>query len=667
VRFLRCIGLIFLCLLLDADTNVFAQWKNISPNLLGKYPAISEGGVMVYRFGKVWAGVQGKLWMSSDDGNTWNDRTPFNFTAPSTFFDIDFFDGNTGIVSLDNGIIVMTKNAGLTWKDISPPSRGRCYGAKFIGSADEIALGYNGSAIGITRDAGATWTWSTFPKFNECDDIHTDRNGTVYAMMVGGNLRSSIIISSDYGASWQITAGKFDVDCRSFALDPCDTNTFYVANEEFYNITDNIRTLYISNDRGNSWYKADSKPFDFLCGSVIATQNSTIYFQTMNEGIRRSTDGGQTWRTIGGPSGMKDSRLVAAKDDNILFALDANGSIWKTGNSGGDSILVAPGKGILTVSRNVLFEFDTLFICSTPISQFLKFVRTGNCPPRILKATVEGIHSSSYSISFFAGDSLSVDYIPQTGGDQDAKLILTLNDGTQDTIVLKGVGIAPHPLALSTTDQATDTLGGSVNVPITISGLDHGEDIDLILHYDSKLIYNGSYSTTNVKLDLPGEQWSGRSKLYVAQARPDMILGYSRFTVFNDSLTKSQVTFDSVSVITAISPCQYLLPVFVSSTITPPSGCGIDIVSHFIHTGEIPQLSLMPNPTTGEVSVISSADLGEGNITIYDMLGTQRGTKTVSLAKNIAAKLLLPSANGIYCIRITAAERTYDLRAVVNH
>jgi hypothetical protein len=463
------------------------------------------------------------------------------------------------------------------------------------------------------------------------------------------------VTSTDYGATWQIAPGRFDDDCKSFALDACDPNTYYVSNEEFYNLTDRIRALYVSNDRGVSWRIVDSKPFEYLAGSVIVTQGSVVYFQTLQNGLIRSTDAGQSWRSIGGPNGLKDSRLIAAKNANVLFAADDQGNIWKTINSGGDSLNAASLVGSLTLSQKALFASDTLYSCHAPISQLVKITRSGACPPEVIQYEVTGAHSSSYTSTSITPDSLLVDFQPQSEGLQDASIILTLSNGTKDTISLAGYGIEPHPLSLQTADQSTDTIGGSVSVPIIISGLDHTEDIDMTVHFDLSLRYRGSFSPTNAPLDIAATSFPGRSRLKILQAQSDITLGYAYFDVFTDSGRKPVVTFDSVSVLTEVSPCQYISPPSVASVITPPSGCGIDLISHFIRSGEIAKISVMPNPTDGDLYLLSSHDLGEARIEVFDLLGRLQVSQIEVLRKNVRTKLQVDLANGSYYLKVSSA------------
>src|ERR1019366_8311758 len=156
------------------------------------------------------------------------------------------------------------------------------------------------------------------------------------------------------------------------------------------------------------------------------------------------------------------------------------------------------------------------------------------------------------------------------------------------TVPLLGYGIPSVPLSMSSSNEATNIVGGDIAVPITISNLNHTENINLTLHYDSTLQYQGSFDAANVKLDIAGEQWPGRSKLNIAQAQSGVVAGYAHFTVFADSSAKLQVTFDSLDVLSASSPCEYTLPSPVTSTITPPSGCGTTILSQFLKDGQIP-------------------------------------------------------------------------------
>jgi photosystem II stability/assembly factor-like uncharacterized protein len=372
--------------------------------------------------------------------------------------------------------------------------------------------------------------------------------------------------------------------------------------------------------------------------------------------------------------------LLAGDSVLVIFEPQYNGSLDATyeltfDNGKKISVLLA-GTGKVTpftssFSPATLFSRDTLYLCS-PLAHDKAMVFVHGCPlPKVISQLISGPASSDYSVSkptqdsIGTSDSLVIDFKPVAGGSRLATCTLTFADGSELIIPLAGFCYALHPLALKTSDQVTNIIGDEVDVPLTITGLNRAEDIDIILHYDLALKYLGSVSPANSPLDIPGEAWPGRSKLHVANALPDIVLGNARFIVYGDSAAKLAVTFDSVSVLTLKAPCEYISPAAITGNITPPSGCGDPIISHYLRYGTLPTLSIVPNPASTDISISSSADLGEANITIYDMLGSECGRTVVTLKKNSAAKLPLPLTNGIYDLRVKTLEKVWDLQVVV--
>jgi len=387
------------------------------------------------------------------------------------------------------------------------------------------------------------------------------------------------------------------------------------------------------------------------------------------------------WSVIGSDSMSFQMASVTRDSVAILFGSAIVGAhqaslVCELSDGTSDTIALHAFSGTtpLTYSLSSLnmFSTDSLYLCDHPIRKTVA-ITTDACPrPDIVSQGVSGSAASDYSVvkqiasPIPAVDSATLMFLPRDSGPRSASYDLTLSDGTQISIPLSGYGLPSRQLALQSTDVSPTTIGGTVDVPLTINGLARAEDIELVAHYDGGLPYRGSFSAASVSLDLPGEQWQGRSKLRILQAMPGQVAGYARFEVYEDSLAKPMVWFDSVVVLSPMVPCEYLLPAPVSSSITLPTACGITMLSKFIHSGTSPTFRVSPNPTNGDVAIESSSDLGDVSIAIFDMLGTQRGTVETMLAKDAPVTFSMPPASGLYYLRIKSGFGTQSLNVIVN-
>ncbi len=977
VRLSRSIWFILAALLLFGEVhNVYGQWKSIAPNIVA--PPYSLFGAMSYHNGTIIAAISGTvICISSDDGKTWQ-TVAAPYAVDDQPQDVDIFDGQNAIIATYKSGLYITHDGGLTWAATGLITA--LNAAKFLGTAKDIIAAAPFGRLLISQDAGITWNQISASGSTGQNDIQVRKKDlSIYASETGGNSGGGnfgyINSTTDGGSTWNQASGRFNTDTHNFAIDPCNDSLLYVINEANFNPgPDGFGHIFFSHNSGKTFTAVNTMDIKYYCGSILCAPGGTLYLQTQtSDGILRSTDRGFTWKSIGGPDGFSDCRLICCKDDNTIFGVDKQGSIWKTLNSGGDSLTTSKG-GSLVVTPGILFDNDTVYCldsvsrqltltisgcppptitglsfigkdalsysagkilqnsvsitfmpkklgdhrgilllnlsngkqdtvllrgyndskpsqyyfspkilfvndtirCIDSIVRTIAYITSGCLPPTITGWSVIGMDSLSYSVVSSASHSLDVTFTPKKLGDHNDTLLIDLSNGNRDTIILKGYndsqpfqysftpvplfltdtvtlcdtqvqkavlrtsgcvpkiisqgitgdglnnyrtmkpikeplvsgdtliiefkpntggvhhalyeailsdgtkislplegvgkdvpftfsfnppllfktdsvylcspgignkvfisvagcripdvisqiisgtsssdymiirnvnnsidhsdsllidfkpsaggmrtatltltfadgsmvkiplqgfGISPHQIILTTNDQSTNTIGGSVDAPITINGLDHDEDVDLVLHYNSELTYHGSYSPMNLQLDIPGSQWSGRSKLHIPQVKPNMIVGYARFDVFNDSLSKSQVRFDSVIVMTAVVPCQYILPLSVTSIITPPSDCGADIISRFLHNGTVPQLTITPNPTGGEVWIRATQDLGEVSIGVYTMLGVQIMMKTLTIEKNTSTKIMLPEVRGMYNMRVRSAENNWDLRVIVN-
>lgn len=636
--------------LLTLATGAGAQWKNVAPNLVA---GTEFGGAMQFRDGVIWAGGD-NLWRSADLGATW--RQSGNFRNAS-INDIAFFDKQNGLLGTDAQGVFRTTDGGNTWLHVLVA--GAISKVSFNGSALMLqALDFSGLFYTSTN-GGTNWTTSNVSN-GECRSFATARDGASYVQSASiyTNPYTGVVLKSvDQGHTWVAATGVMDGDCHTLAVDSCDAARLYLVNEEIYTPTDSIAQLYLSTDAGTSWQVVDSRHSLFYSGALSTTRDA-LFVGTLDSvlGTYRSVDRGETWKSIGGPATPRDSRNLAGIDQNTLLAMDASGSIWLTTNGGGDSVsYTGPFDGTVAFSADSLFQGDTLRCDSATLPLYI--VDSGCHPPLPQRYTITGPDAASFRVVDQAQDSIAVQFIPGHSGAMNATLDIRLADGSDRSIALAGFSAPPTTLAFdaSSLNVKTDTIGGDVWVPIKIDGLSRPEVVELILHYPRPdLVYDGSVDRLGKQVDVPGEVWQGRSKLRILDDTPGTVAAYAHFNVFSDTNYHPQVTFDSVTIPSALSPCSYSLPPAVIATIFPLDSCGDQMLSRWIHLGEVPVLRIQPNPSNGNISISSSRNVGTASVEVMDALGTLRGRFELSLSKAVPSELSLELESGVYYLRVSS-------------
>jgi hypothetical protein len=135
---------------------------------------------------------------------------------------------------------------------VSGPAQGGSIQALGLSSANANVMwvGTSTGLIHVTRDAGQTWTNVTPPNLpptaiNIVDASHANA-ATAYAALLSRDGHPHIYRTSDYGAAWQeISAGLRDGEVvRVVREDPKDPNLLYAGT---------VAGIYVSFDRGDHW------------------------------------------------------------------------------------------------------------------------------------------------------------------------------------------------------------------------------------------------------------------------------------------------------------------------------------------------------------------------------------------------------------------------------
>lgn len=322
--------LIIMLLLLASDAS--SQWVQVA-RVLPFSQAVNSGS-LVYRNGFLFAGINKKLYVSKDTGRTWIERT---IPTPATYYritDIDFINDSIGIVTGSYDSTKFTTDQGKTWKDIHP-----AWGVYSVTLVDKNTIVLGEQGISVSYDRGLTWQKHLQDTFYEfMHTLFSPGTGTIYAF---GELalikQSAVCYSSDTGRTWIISKGR-SVDRDSWSMDIDSTSAcnfgWYVANEDCHVPTNGLGEVYISRDSGTTWAPKFAKPICHVAGSLAVTRK-VIYCPTVNDGIYRSVDHGETWQSISGPGSTDDTRLISALDDSTVVVIDSVGAVWFTNNSGG--------------------------------------------------------------------------------------------------------------------------------------------------------------------------------------------------------------------------------------------------------------------------------------------------------------------------------------------
>jgi len=538
----------------------------------------------------------------------------------------------------------------------------------YIANEDTASKGDGTSNMYYSTDGGGIWQSGFSHKRPYMNGALAIGQHALYA----GTLNNGIIRSTDQGVTWKNIGGPSNwPDCRYICA--INDNIVIAFDEQGYIWStfnsggDSVRVSGIGNPNltlsSSTLFEADTISCDSLTRSILFTRSGCSPPSVVSSSLIGMDSASFRVSNLSSDSIIVTLRNFKNGDQHaqLVLALD-NGSFDTVALAGHVNII----PNTLTLSASTLFATD--IISCDSLTYPVLFKRSGCSPPNVVKDSIVGIDSASFKTSMLNKDSVLVTLYGIKQGDQHAKLVLMLDNGLNDTVLLAGeVNITPAALTFSTQDVHTDTLGATVEVPITINGLLHSENIDLVLHYDGSVQYLGSFSPTNVRLDIPGDSSLGRSVLSITGAISGAVLGYAKFNVFNDSDKSAHATFDSLSLLTPTSTCEYSLPPPATSTITTDSGCESNIISRFFHLGKQIIYSVRPNPANGTVWISSSDDVDNVTISIYDMLGEEENVIESSIEKGIPLQLSLPDADGVYNIVLKSSAGVSSLQVVRHH
>jgi photosystem II stability/assembly factor-like uncharacterized protein len=654
--------LLFLTLFLLSFDTTYCQpmtWKVVAPNIIRVVRAPIYGAIKA-KGSTVLAGWR-NLALSNDYGKTWT-TLPQPFVGLSDYISgLDVFDSLNFVIITTWGEAFRTTNGGSQWTSIFN-SRSTGFHVAYLGSPDKLlimsaALSPNGNVV---MTIGGSSTSFDLP----------DNYSSPYAIAADGSIRvlaasdanyAQFYVSSDSNTTWRSTSTAATImpfgDINAVIADQSDPNRFVLVNENTVSRNGGNSRMFLTTNNGASWtmtYSQALGAFSDLCGN--ATTGCKDYFVgTQNRGILRSSDRGLTWNSIGGPVTSFDSKAISAVDDSLIFAMDTAGNIWAT-----EPMWLQ--QSTPHISGYSLFSQFDISVCDSPMIGTV-YLSPADCGAiNISSLAMAGLDPSDFTIvSSLASppsypDSIKIKFTPNSPGSKNALLQLIHADGRITSVPLSTfVNGGSIMFSQSILNGFTDTIGGDVEIAIALTHSGSPENAEFTIHYDTaSLDYHGVFDGSNF------DHTTGHPDLRSARIRfntvNDSVL-FARFSFYPIDSSCTKITIDSMTAVSG--SCLSILSTDLSAEICSPAKCGWRSLAQFVRLGRMPQLSVSPNPSSGNFILSSSESLGQVTITILNKLGVPVTAQISELTKERPATVNLePLPSGVYFVRVSGVLST---------
>jgi photosystem II stability/assembly factor-like uncharacterized protein len=643
--------------------DLLAQWTLSTPQLFTFNDA--GAGVIVHKNGLVWAGTR-DLFLSRDLGLTW-ERKNSPVGNQDHIRHIDFWDQQTGLVATGLGDTWLTTDQGTTWKRIRNTPSNWC--ARFVGSPMNIMVATASyGTLDLSTDQGATWTSQKLGNF--VPFIEPVVGNTAY-VLAGAGRHARIIITTDLGKTWTTSRDSVGFDSYTFGLDPCSPERVYVVNEDAGGSPNNgLAEIFITSDKGDSWTITYSKALRDLVGSISVASNS-IYVQTMSDGIYRSIDFGNTWQNILGPSANFDTRLVCAIDDNLILAADHGGNIWRTVNSGGDSVRGEPRLKSIAAIPEMLFDGDTLLSCDPPTHDTIVINSIFCLAPIVDRIVIEGDHPQDFGFTsdlpaqLTGADTIALAFQARGNGERRANVRIVMKDSTTIVIPMRGFGKGVTELAIATNDVGTDTLGAEVFVPIRFGSLGELPGLSMQFSFESdQLEFVDAYSLDGLSVVSASISDKRKELLFTNPLPVDGIIGHVGLRVYSGSDSCMPVLFDSVKILSTKPPCAFAFDPAMTAHVCIPNDCVAIRVSDYLRYNTLPVFSVIEQRD----ALLISTDVNAAGVTVRMVNSLGAVVYKSSVEFNTTSPLRIPLQSvrsGLYFIEVRSQIGSWTLKQAI--
>ncbi|MCD6162893.1 MAG: T9SS type A sorting domain-containing protein [candidate division Zixibacteria bacterium] len=237
--------------------------------------------------------------------------------------------------------IFKSSDDGENWVQFSPPeSRDREYRALLIHPTDPNLIFTGGPIIAwMSTDGGQNWLRPDMPQYIGTKYITVDYNNPDNIYWAAGGLGHGLGIwkSDDRGETWNNIQNN--IDSSGFGtcieVDPVDSEILYFS---YANYEGNGDCLAKSYNGGQSWIDITPTGLNtpaIKAVKVLPSDRNTIIICTAEDGVLKSSDGGETWRSIN--NGLKVVQTASMELDTtngILYLGTYHDGIYKSTDDG---------------------------------------------------------------------------------------------------------------------------------------------------------------------------------------------------------------------------------------------------------------------------------------------------------------------------------------------
>jgi photosystem II stability/assembly factor-like uncharacterized protein len=204
----------------------------------------------------------------------------------SLLLDAAAADGNIVVVG-ERGHILVSGDAGATWKQVPVPTRATLTGVWFEGRDLGWAVGHD-SVILRTRDGGSSWERVYWAPEDESPFLDVWFSDADNGFAIGAY--GSFYVTADGGETWDfVPVAEDDFQPHLNHIAHAADGTLYLAAE--------AGTVFRSDDGGETWVALESPYEGSFFGSLPLDDGAVLIFGLRGH-LFRSEDRGETWEQI---------------------------------------------------------------------------------------------------------------------------------------------------------------------------------------------------------------------------------------------------------------------------------------------------------------------------------------------------------------------------------